>query len=245
MSRFAVILPAAGDSSRFKGFQKKKPFVDLKGRAIWLRTVEHFINRDDVAEIILVLADADREDFQTRYLANLALLDIRIVSGGPTRAESVLNGLNAMESDAEFVAVHDAARPLLTSKWIDAIFAAAIDKRAVIPGLKVSSTVKEVARDGSIQRTVDRSKLVLAQTPQVFARDLLLSAYAAAKDLSRFTDEASLLEAAGQPVHVIDGWPMNIKITTADDFRSAEVLLDALPKPKSLRDLHPFADERF
>ncbi|MEZ6061621.1 MAG: 2-C-methyl-D-erythritol 4-phosphate cytidylyltransferase [Planctomycetaceae bacterium] len=245
MPKFAVILPAAGESSRFTGFRKKKPFVDLKGRAIWLRSVEHFINRDDVAEVILVLAADDREDFQTRYLANLALLEIRVVSGGTTRAASVQNGLNALQSDADFVAVHDAARPLLTAKWIDAVFAAAVEKQAAIPGLKVSSTVKEVAGDGTIQRTVDRSRLVLAQTPQVFRRELLRQAFDSAGDLSRFTDEASLVEATGHPVHVVDGWPMNIKITTADDFRAAEALLDALPRPKNLRDLHPFADDRF
>lgn len=244
MSEFAVILPAAGDSSRFTGFQRKKPFVDLKGRAIWLRTIEHFISRTDVAEVILVLAEADREGFELRYLPNLALLDIKLVNGGPTRAHSVQNGLAAVSSDIEYVAVHDAARPLLISRWVDAVFQAAIQHQAAIPGLKISSTVKELSDSGTIQRTVDRSRLVLAQTPQVFRTELLKQAFQQAQDLSQFTDEASLVEASGQPVHVVDGWPMNIKITTADDFRMAEAMLDALPNPKSLRDLHPFADER-
>jgi 2-C-methyl-D-erythritol 4-phosphate cytidylyltransferase len=243
MSKFAVILPAAGQSSRFQGFRRKKPFVDLKGRAVWLRSVEHFVCRDDVSEVIVVLASEDIQEFRERFLSNLAFLDVKIVEGGATRAESVRNGLNAIESDADYVAVHDAARPLLTQQWLDTLFAAAVRHKAVIPGVPVSSTVKQIDGDQVIQRTVDRSNLVLAQTPQVFDRSLLLQAYESADDLSRFTDEASMLEAIDQPVHVVDGWPMNLKITTGDDFRMAEALLDALPKPRGLRDLHPFGDE--
>ncbi len=245
MSKFAVILPAAGKSSRMTGFQKKKPFVDLKGRPVWLRTAEHFMNRPDVSQTVLVVSPDDMDWFRDTYKANLAFSDITVVAGGNTRAESVRNGLASIQGEPDFVAVHDAARPLLTSQWIDQIFSAAEKFKAVIPGVRITSTVKKVDEAGRIHQTVDRTNLVQAQTPQVFRRELLLEAYAQNKNASDATDEASLLEAIGHPVYVIDGWPMNIKITTNEDFKLAELYLNALPKPGGLRALHPFSDDRF
>ena len=244
MSSFAVILPAAGESRRFTGFPRKKPFMELKGRAVWLRTAEHFLNRDDVTEVVLVLSPDDIDEFRERFRPNLAFMDITIARGGACRAESVLNGINSLTHDAEFVAIHDAARPLLTAKWVTELFAAAVVHDAVIPGVPVSSTVKAVAGN-VIQGTVDRSGLVLAQTPQVFRRSLLLQAFEAAGNLTDFTDDASIVEAFGRPVHIHPGWPMNIKITTGDDFQLAEALLDAMSSGSAAKDLHPFSDERF
>lgn len=245
MARFAVILPAAGNSSRMSGFQRKKPFIELKGRAVWLRTAEHFIGRGDVCQTILVVSPDDMEWFKETFRPNLAFMEIKVVAGGATRAESVRNGISAITEPADFVAVHDAARPLLTPKWIDQIFEAAVTHKAAIPGIKISSTVKKVNSDGSIHSTVDRTHLVQAQTPQVFERNLLQKAFATCRNLGSATDEASLVEELGAPVHVVDGWPMNIKITTNEDFRLAELFLNALPKSGGINALHPFADERF
>ncbi|MFY9252509.1 MAG: 2-C-methyl-D-erythritol 4-phosphate cytidylyltransferase [Fuerstiella sp.] len=234
MSSFAVIIPAAGDSSRFKGFRQKKPFVELKGRPIWLRTVDHFVNRPDVSEVVLVLARTDIEEFQERFEADLPPRNFRITEGGACRSESVMKGIRALRKPAEYIAVHDAARPLLTRTWVSEIFAAAIEKQAVIPGVSVSSTVKSVAADGRIESTIDRTPLRLAQTPQVFRRTLLENAYQQVADSSVFTDEASLVEAAGHPVFVHEGWPINIKITTKDDFNMAEALLAVLAKDSGI-----------
>ncbi len=245
MSKFAVIIPAAGDSSRFQGFRRKKPFVDLKGRAIWLRTVEHFVNRDDVSEVVLVLARDDMEEFRERFRPNLAFMNIVIAEGGASRAESVQNGIASLSEPADYIAVHDAARPLLTKAWISDLFEAAIQKQAVIPGVPVSSTVKKVDDAGMIQDTIDRTHLILAQTPQVFRRDILENAYQQASAPAQFTDEASLVEASGQPVFVYEGWPANIKITTKQDFELAEALLESLPTDASLPGLHPFSEDRF
>ncbi|MCA9061265.1 MAG: 2-C-methyl-D-erythritol 4-phosphate cytidylyltransferase [Planctomycetaceae bacterium] len=245
MSRFAVILPAAGQSSRMQGFSRKKPFLELKGRPVWVRTVEHFLKRDDVAETVLVVAPDDLDWFKEQYVANLAFMDVRLVAGGACRAESVRNGLESLTSDATHVAVHDAARPLLTSAWIDSVFAAAVQYHAAIPGLRITSTVKRIDADGVIAETVDRSSLVLAQTPQVFERQLLKRAFAACGPLNAITDEASMVEQLPHPVHVVEGWSPNIKLTTADDFRLAEKLLDLLPAGKGLGSLHPFEDDRF
>ncbi len=243
MSAFAVILPAAGQSTRFTGFRKKKPYVELKGRPIWVRTAEHFLNRSDVCQTILVVSPEDLDWFHEHFRANLAFMNITVVAGGASRAESVRNGISAITTDASYIAVHDAARPLLTTRWIDTLFAAAIKYQAVIPGLKVTSTVKRVNSSSAIESTVDRSQLVLAQTPQVFERQLLQKAFATCANLASVTDDASVVEKFGKAVHVIDGWPMNIKITTADDFRMAELFISALPKSEGLAGLHPFADE--
>ncbi len=240
MADFSVIIPAAGDSSRFRGFRHKKPFVDLNGRAIWLRTVEHFVNRKDVAEVVLVLAADDVSDFRDRFRPNLAFLELTIVEGGASRAESVQNGLQALTAPVDFVAVHDAARPLLTEQWITELFTAAREKKAVIPGVPISSTIKRVDQQNAIVDTVDRSHLMLAQTPQVFERKLLESSYAAVTDASKFTDEASLVGANGHPVYVHPGWPMNIKITTSDDYDLATVLIDALPGNPGIEHVNPF-----
>lgn len=242
--KFAVIIPAAGASRRYGGSQKKT-FEDLDGRAVWLRTVEHFVHRDDVSEVVLVLAADDMDEFRQRFAANLTFLDLTITAGGATRAESVQNGLAALTTDAEFVAVHDAARPLLTKAWVSDVFRAAVDRRAVIPAIAVNSTVKRVSQEDRIQATVDRTPLRLAQTPQVFARDLLVHAYQSVADPSACTDEASLVEASGHPVYVCPGWPMNIKITTLDDMKLAELFLHELPASTGLEDLGPFSDGRF
>lgn len=243
MSRFAAILPAAGKSSRFADARRKKPFVELRGRPVWVRTAEAFVNREDVVQTLVCIAPEDMDWFKEKYAPNLAFMNVQIVAGGATRVETVQNALVRVRSDVDFIAVHDAARPLIVRKWIDAVFAAAEKSGAALPAVPLSSTIKRVDR-GRVIETVDRNGLWGAQTPQVFARQILLDAYAK-RDGFDATDEAQLVERIGQPVTVIEGWPMNIKITTQDDFRMAEALVGVLPQEKSLGALHPFADERF
>ena len=225
MSTFAVIIPAAGDSSRFVGFEQKKPFVSLLGIPIWQRTVDHFVAVKSVVEIVLVLSAEDRSAFEAKFQDDIQAREVRVVSGGACRAASVQNGIRAITSDAEYIAVHDAARPLLTESGLVELFAAAEKHGSVIPGIPVTSTVKQVSADNKIVGTVDRQPLRLAQTPQVFQRRILQNAFEMADDLSLFTDEASLVEASGKNVFVHPGWSRNLKITTADDFRLAEMLL--------------------
>lgn len=242
MSKFAVILPAAGKSSRFSFQKRKKPFVELKGRAVWLRAAEHFSNRDDVVQTLVVLAPEDLDWFKEKFAPNLAFMNVEIVAGGAERADSVRNALARVRPDAEFVAVHDAARPLLTQEWIDRVFRAAEKSGAAILATPVTSTLKRGGPEGTIEATVPRSGLWAAQTPQVFRRQLLMEAYAKQGSLQP-TDEAQLVEQLGHPVTLVEGSPLNFKITSGDDFRLAEAALDALPKPRTLRALHPFADE--
>jgi 2-C-methyl-D-erythritol 4-phosphate cytidylyltransferase len=242
MATFAVILPAAGKSTRFTAHKRKKPFVDLKGRPVWVRAAECFINREDVRQILLVVSRDDLEWVKEKFRPNLAFMNVDIVEGGAERFQSVQNALARVKSDVEFVAVHDAARPLIVKEWVDAVFAAAEKSGAAIPAIPVSNTLKRADAQKTIVETISREGLWQAQTPQVFRRQLLLEAFAKRGTLAA-TDEAQLVENLGHPVTLVEGWPMNIKITTFADFKMAEALTEALPKPKLLGGMHPFADE--
>jgi len=123
MSQVAVIIPAAGKSSRFGG-NEKKPFVSLDGRPIWQRSAELFWSRDDVSKVYLVIAPEDREDFRTRFGHLIAFANIQLVDGGAERFESVANALVVIPDSVSLIAVHDAVRPLATANLIDAVFAA-------------------------------------------------------------------------------------------------------------------------
>jgi 2-C-methyl-D-erythritol 4-phosphate cytidylyltransferase len=192
MATFAVILAAAGRSSRFQMNKRKKPFVDLKGRAVWLRAAELFLNRDDVVQALIAVAPEDLDWFKEKFRPNLAFMNIEIVAGGAQRTDTVQNALARVRNDVDFVAVHDAARPLLVPEWIDAIFRAAERTGAAIPAIAITSTLKRVSGDNTITETILRDDLWQAQTPQVFRRELLLEAFAQRGD-SLATDESQLV----------------------------------------------------
>jgi 2-C-methyl-D-erythritol 4-phosphate cytidylyltransferase len=139
------------------------------------------------------------------------------------------------------VAIHDAARPCLAAAWIDRVFAAGVRTGAAILAIPVVGTLKRVAADQTITETVDRTGLWEAQTPQVFSRELLTRAFASHRE-GQATDEASVVEAIGHPVTVVQGSPINLKITCREDLRLAEQALKALPAPKLGGPAHPFAD---
>ncbi len=231
MSKFAVILPAAGRSSRFHDNSYKKPFAPLANKAIWLHSADRFLSRGDVIQTILVISPEDRPDFLRKFSANIAILGIEVVDGGAERADSVAAALARVKSEADFVCVHDAARPCITDAWIDTIFAAAEKTGAAIFAVPVAGTLKRVGPDQKIIETISRENLWEAQTPQVFRRQLLLDAYAKRAGFNA-TDEAQMVERLGHAVTVVLGSPINMKITTKEDQRLAEQALKALPKPK-------------
>lgn len=242
MSQFAVILPAAGKSSRFGDARKKKVFVELDGRPVWIRAAEHFTNRDDVAQVLVVVSPDDLEFFREKFRPNLAFMNVEIVAGGAERADSVRNALSRVRADIDFVAVHDAARPVLAREWVDQVFAEAKRTGAAILATPVANTLKRASDSGTILETVSRDRIWAAQTPQVFRRQWLLEAYARLGEL-RPTDEAQLVESTGRAVSLVECPALNIKITTQSDLKFAELALRALPKPKGLTALHPFADD--
>ena len=245
MSRFAVILPAAGQSQRFNDEHYKKPFAPLSDRAVWLHTVEKFVNRDDVKQTIVVISPEDKSLFEAKFSANAVILGIDVVLGGDSRANSVANALKQVREEIDYVAIHDAVRPCIANSWIDSVFKAAKDNGAAILAVPVTSTLKRVKDNREIQETVSREKLWEAQTPQVFRRDLLVKAFAENPQASTATDEAQLVEQIGHPVTVVEGSPSNMKITTKDDLRLAAEVLKLLPKPQRPGPAHPFGDDHW
>lgn len=242
VASFAVILPAAGKSSRFSDPFFKKPFAPLEGRPVWLHAAEKFANRPDVRQTILVISPADRAEFQEKFGGNAALLGIEVVEGGAERYDSVAAALARVMPDIDFVAIHDAARPCVAEEWIDRVFAAAERTGAALLAAPVNGTLKRVATDQTIETTVSRAGLWEAQTPQVFRRQLLLDAYAQ-RGNEPVTDDAQLVERLGQAVAVVPCSAMNLKITSKDDLRLAAAILKVLPKPKLLGPAHPFAGD--
>ena len=242
MPKFAVIMPAAGRSSRFHDKNYKKPFAPLANKAVWLHAAEKLLARDDVKQFVLVISAEDQDDFQRRFGANVAIMGIDVVIGGAERHDSVAKALARVKADIDFVCVHDAARPCLAEVWIGRVFEAAEKHEAAILAIPVAGTLKRVGKDSLIEETVSRAGLWEAQTPQVFRRQLLLDAHAKRGDHPA-TDDAELVERIGHRVAVVQGSPVNLKITTNEDLRLAEQALKAMPRPKLLGPAHPFAGD--
>ncbi|TWT96017.1 2-C-methyl-D-erythritol 4-phosphate cytidylyltransferase [Botrimarina colliarenosi] len=222
MSKFAVLVLAAGRSSRFGDATDKKPFVTLDGRAVWMHSVERFVARTDVCQTIVVVSSEDREDFHRNFGANLLFMGADLCEGGAERADSVRAGLAKVSGDATHIAIHDAARPLVTVDEVDRVFAAAVETGAAILATPVTATLKRVA-DNRVTETAPRDGLWAAQTPQAFELGLFRRAVAAAEG-AVVTDDAQLIERLGEPVAIVEGSPQNLKITTQDDLKLAAAI---------------------
>jgi 2-C-methyl-D-erythritol 4-phosphate cytidylyltransferase len=243
MAKIAVILPAAGKSTRFRD-KEKKPFANLDGRAVWLRSAEFFVVRPEVVQCLIVVAPDDQELFRRRYQANLVFMNVEIINGGAERFESVANALARVKPEVDLIAIHDAVRPCLTEALVSAVLTKGEQTGAALLALPVTDTLKQADDKKQVQQTVSRKGLWLAQTPQVFRRDWLVDAYAQRGQLGKdITDDAQLIEAAGHAVHLVESATTNIKITTRADLILAEAILKALPKPKPSGPAHPFAEE--
>ena len=226
---FALVLAAAGRSTRFSrrgAFDPtvKKTFAHLGGMPTWLRSVEKFTSRDDVTQIIIVVAPEDIDWFRKYYMNDINRLFLIVVAGGENRVDSIRRGLIAVSSKVDFVAVHDAARPCVTEQEIADVFAAAKTHGAALLASPVVGTVKKVV-DGVIQGTVPREYLWEAQTPQVFRRELLFEAYQQ-KVTDIPADDAQLVERLGRPVYVVPADRGNIKITTPSDLVLAKHFIE-------------------
>lgn len=226
MGKVAVILPAAGGSTRFGGVEKK-PFVSLDGRPVWQRSAELFWTRPDVFKVYVVVSPDDRDEFRGRFGHVLAFANAEVVTGGSERFESVANALARVPDEVELVAVHDAVRPLTPPMLVDTVFAAAAEHGAAMLGVPVADTLKRVD-GGRVVETVPRAGLWQAQTPQVFRRDWFVEAYANRANFgTAITDDAQLVEASGRTVVMVPGTPANFKITTPDDLALADAILKA------------------
>src|SRR6185369_1966811 len=218
-----AIIVAAGSGKRFES-DTPKQFVELLGKPIIFHTVERFDKCDLIDEIIVVLA-ADRIDwFETELEKYPFTKSIRSVAGGRARVESVKNGFRAVAPESELVAVHDAARPLVTIAEISRTIEGARETGAACLTVPVTDTIKEI-KGKRIKRTIDRTSLRRAVTPQVFRYEILQKALAGPELDERVTDESFLVERIGGEIAFIDGSGRNVKITVPDDLIIAEALL--------------------
>jgi 2-C-methyl-D-erythritol 4-phosphate cytidylyltransferase len=213
----AAILVAAGSGERL-GAAVPKAFVSVAGATLLEHAVQRFETHPDIDRLVVVapashLAEAGR------------LTGAEVVAGGPTRQASVAAGLAAVAAGAQFVLVHDVARPFVPPRVIDAVLAALRDGAdAVVPVVPVVDTVRRVAADGTLAEVVDRSTLRGVQTPQGFRYDVLVAAHQKA-GAAPATDDASLVEALGREVVAVPGADEAFKITTAADLVRAEFVL--------------------
>jgi 2-C-methyl-D-erythritol 4-phosphate cytidylyltransferase len=211
MTKVAIIV-AGGIGSRMAA-DLPKQFLPIANEPLLFHTLRKFENSVD--QLILVMHPewiTYWNDLIAKYSFNVKH---SIVAGGQTRAQSVLNGLEHVENDC-LVAIHDAARPTVTKELIDSTFKNAEKHGACIPVIDLKDSIREISEDGN-SKAVNRSKFKSVQTPQTFQASILKAAFEN-KDYEKYTDDASLVEANGTPIFLIEGEEQNIKVTTASDL---------------------------
>ncbi len=241
----AVIICAAGASRRFGG-KRKKPFVDAGGRAVFLRSVEIFCDRDDVKQVLLAISPEAEELVEVKWGANLKFFGVKVCLGGAERFETVSKAMELVKDDIDLIAVHDAVRCCVTKEWVDDCFAAAAESGTAILACPVVATLKEVA-EGRVLKTVDRAGLYESQTPQVFEAGLLREAYGNLENLdkSKISDDCQLVEALGREVTIVETDSSNIKITRKNDVVIAEAILKSRPKAGGKGPAGPYGEAQW
>lgn len=220
----SAIIVAAGSGTRF-GSKIPKQFLKILGKPLVIHTLERFQSCSAIDEIILVLSAQETANFSKTIEKYELKKLVKIVSGGNTRAESVLNGLSAIDSQkCKIVTVHDGARPLVSVDEITGTIKKAEETGAACLVVSVTDTIKEVTK-GKIIKTIDRNSLRRALTPQCFRYEILKRAFAENEIDENATDECFLVEKLGYEIAVVEGSSQNIKITCPEDFVFAENLL--------------------
>ncbi len=222
----AGIIVAAGQGIRM-GATQKKQYMMLAKRPLLAHSLSAFEQCDAVEEIFVVIPEGDHDLCQKKIIASLTLeKKVHLISGGPTRQDSVFNGLKATKDRFDLVAIHDGARPLVRTEQITECLKGAERYGACIPVLEPSDTIKTVNEQDNVVVTLKRHLLRVAQTPQTFFYNLILGAHKAVQEENYVgTDDAELVEMCGQTVKVIPGDPCNIKVTTIEDLKMAEALV--------------------
>ena len=245
--KIAVIIPAAGSSSRYG--KRDKLAEDLGGRPLLLRTVEFFTKREDVTEIIVAGPQTQFNAFQDRFGPALSFHGVTIVQGGETRCDSVSNALHSLSDDVERIAIHDAARAALFNTLFDNLILASKNYPAVAAAIRIQGTIKRAdstpnvignedaiadailgeSTQSSVEayqviETIDRTSMWELQTPQMFEPELLKRAYEQS-NLQDCTDDAQVVEKLGEPVYLIQGDSRNMKVTTPSDYKLMKSIL--------------------
>lgn len=220
----AAIIPAAGLGSRM-GSARPKQFLEIAGTPLLVHTLRAFLALPEIKAVVVAVPPehgSETAELLRRYLSPGQVARLILTAGGATRQESVRAGLNVLPPEIDLVLVHDGARPLVGGEIIRRCLRGAVKSGAAIAAIPVQDTLKQVAADGEILKSVDRTGLWQAQTPQAVRTDLLKQAFARAEqDGFVGTDEASLLEHAGIAVTVVTGGEENFKITRPGDLRMA------------------------
>ncbi len=230
--KVTVIIAAGGSGTRFSKSGTPKQYLKISGKPVILHSLQVFQNSKLINEIII---SANKEYFN--FLHDLSLKNkitklTKLVEGGKTRFESVRNAFNQIEnSENGLVIIHDAARPNIDIYFIDRLVMEIGKHDGIIPGEKISETVKHV-KNGIITGTVDRENLYAVQTPQVFKYKVLKASYMKCGQKNDFTDEAALVEYAGYKVKLTGGKKDNVKITASEDIQVIKTFWGKLPKPK-------------
>jgi 2-C-methyl-D-erythritol 4-phosphate cytidylyltransferase len=219
--KHTVIIVAGGKGLRMGG-ELPKQFLPLQGKPVLMHTLSVFYQWDSGADLLLVIPEEHDAYWKMLCKELNCTIPHRIVYGGDTRFHSVKNGLNEVEGRG-LIAIHDGVRPFVTQDVISSCFTIAEAFGAAIPVVPMIESVREIDRDGS--RPFDRNRLCIVQTPQVFRADLLHEAYRQPYD-EHFTDDASVVEATGHTICLVDGNRENIKLTTPMDIQYAEIILN-------------------
>lgn len=237
----SAIIAAAGSGTRL-GTATPKQMLDIGGRPMLAHSLSTFLRHARISQVILAMPPGST----VPALAGIdpgKLAAVAIASGGARRQDSVANAFDLVHPSADVVLIHDAARPFVSAALIDRTIDAAMTQGAAIAALQSRDTVKLVA-DGVIHETIPRDSVYLAQTPQGFRREVLAAAVAQGRNGIEATDEAGLAEHAGYHVHVVEGDPANVKITTRDDLDAARQRLGSTERVGTGYDLHRLVEGR-
>ncbi len=220
--KVSAIIPAAGSGHRFG---EPKQFKLLAGRPLLFHSLKPFLESSIIQEVIVVVPDHQIDTIHRDLLSMSAGKSLKVIAGGARRQDSVKNGVTAAVSSANLVCIHDAARPFVSETLINNSIAACKTADGAVVALRSIDTVK-LSESGKVKETLNREKIWLAQTPQIFWKDKLLQAldHADAKSFTA-TDESYLMEAMGFSVALVQGDINNFKITTMDDWKRAEYLI--------------------
>lgn len=224
---FVSAIVAAGGSGTRMGAKKNKLFLKVCGVPVLACTLLALEKNEDINEIIV----SAREEDMDEIFALLKEYNIQkvtaVVKGGSHRAASVKAALEKISERADFVAVHDGARPLISQDIIKNTIEAAKKHKAAACGVRSKCTLKRIDEDGFITETVNREEIYEIQTPQIFEKELILEAYHCAEEiLEKATDDCALVERLGEKIFITDGAYTNIKVTTPEDILIAEKILE-------------------
>lgn len=215
---YVAIITAGGTSSRYG--RTNKLLEKVHSKEVIRHTADAFLQIEDISEIIICANNSIIESIKNIFNNEQK---VKVISGGQTRQQSVLNGLNACRN-CDYVLIHDGARPMITKEIIQKSMEMVKEKKAITVAAKTIDTIKQVDENLKITKTIDRSCLYNTQTPQVFEYNLILDAHKCLIG-QNFTDDAGMVEHLGHDVYILEGDYRNIKITTQSDIEIAKVYL--------------------